>query len=149
MNPFKGYWIVLKDIWIFSRTCQSFLDTKQPCLLACPNHRIYKYIWYNYAFAKLVCICFRFSQHGHLLHTFILLICIQSLSCIHTYTVTLLHSYFNFNFIHSSSAVFTHTHLYDCLNMKQPILICFIGVIIVTTAMIVQCLDLVAYCIVS
>ena len=49
MNPFKGYWIVLKDIWIFSRTCQSFLDTKQP---SCLNHHIFGNT--ITAFAKLV-----------------------------------------------------------------------------------------------
>ena len=92
MNPFKGYWIVLKDIWIFSRTCQSFLDTKQPVWI------IILLLLLNW----FVCICFRFSHshltlshHGHLLtynytHTHT-----RSSLCIHTHFISFgrLHSY--------------------------------------------------------
>ena len=136
MNSFKGYWIALKDIWIFSRTCQSFLDTKQPVWIIILEIQLLLLLnWF-------VCICFRFSHshlnlshHGHLLtynyHT-------QSSLCIHSFSR--LHSY-------SSYGHLTHTIVLIWSGQFWSVsLVCDI------VTMILQCLDssiCVAYCIVA
>ena len=146
MNPFKGYWIVLKDIWIFSRTCQSFLDTKQP---SCLNHHIFGNT--ITAFAKLVVfvlgfhntvVSFILPRSSHTYFSFNHFLTVGHNSIIHTHTHT--HHTQSPLCIHHSSFSRLHYQSHDCLNMKQPILICFIGVWYYCNN-----LDIVAYCIVS
>ena len=57
LNPFKGYLNLFKD-------CQSFLNTKQPVWIIIYLETQLLLCWTG-------CICFRFSHHGHLLHSYI------------------------------------------------------------------------------
>ena len=116
LNPFKGYLNLFKD-------CQSFLNTKQPVWIIIYLETQLLLCWTG-------CICFRFSHHGHLLHSYI-----------HSYSYSYSYSYVSFiqssSHTHSRSLAFIlltpHSSFGHLLlaNMKQPILICFIGVNII------------------
>ena len=92
LNPFKGYLNLFKD-------CQSFLNTKQPVWIIIYLETQLLLCWTG-------CICFRFSHHGHLLHSYI-----------HSYSYSYSYSYVSF--IQSSSHTL-HGHLHSYSSHHTP-----------------------------
>ena len=124
LNPFKGYLNLFKDL-------SKLFEYKTTSLES-------SYIWKpNYCFAELV--------------VFVLGFHITVISYIPTYIHIHIHIHTSHSFNHLLILIHGHLHSYSShhtphsvisyllANMKQPILICFIGVNIIVTAMFKYC----------